>query len=67
MTFDTFYQSDEETWTDQQKDKDNDIWRTSSKSDSQEDLLWPDLTNIYYDSDHDIKRNTDYISDNNKI
>ena len=37
MTFETFYQSDEETWPDQQKDndkdKDNDKWRTPSKND----------------------------------
>ena len=36
MTFETFYQSDEETWPDQQKDndkdKDNDKWRTPSKN-----------------------------------
>ena len=41
MTFETFDQSDEETWTDQQKDndtdkynekdKDNDNWRTPLK------------------------------------
>ena len=35
FTFETFYQSDDETWPDQQKDndKDKDIWRTPSKSD----------------------------------
>ena len=49
MTFETFDQNDEETWTDQQKDNDNykdkdkdndkDIKRTLLKSDPR--VLWP--------------------------
>ena len=63
VTFETFDQSDEETWPDQQKDNDkdndndndNDIWRTPSKSDSGD--LWPFRHLIRrhdYDNDHDI-------------
>ena len=53
MTFETFDQGDEETWPGQLKDnekgKDNDSWRTPSKSNPRD--MWP-------------LRHTDYIPNN---
>ena len=67
VTLETFDQSDEGTWPDQQKDNDkdnhkdkdnekdidNDNWRTSSKNNPRD--LWALSLNVW---------DTDYISDN---
>ena len=47
VTFETFHQSDEETWPDQEKDKDKDIQRTPLKT-------IEILIGVYKDKDKEI-------------
>ena len=52
MTFETFDQSDEETWPNQKKDNDRDKYNDKYKDSDKEKLLTCDIWDTYYNYDN---------------